>query len=167
MGGTFSTLAGKSCFNLARLNPDGTLDSTFQGWTSDWVGTVALQPDGKILVGGTFTLLNAQPRDYLGRLDAEGALDSGFNPGAGRSDDESPIVSSLLVQANGKILVGGYFTTLGGQPRTNLARLNGDGTLDSSFNPGANASVSSLAMQAARSWWEAISPPWADSLAPI
>ena len=55
---------------------------------------------------------------------------------------------SLAVQADGKILVGGYFTTLGGQTRNYIGRLNADGTLDTTFNPGASFSVYSLAVQA-------------------
>jgi hypothetical protein len=52
------------------------------------------------------------------------------------------------LQADGKILVGGGFTTLGGQSRTNIGRLNADGTPDTSFNPGADRAVFSLALQA-------------------
>ena len=65
-----------------------------------------------------------------------------FNPGA------SGPVYSFGVQADGKILVGGSFTTLGGQPRNRIGRLNADGTVDEGFNPGANSTVSSLAVQA-------------------
>ena len=68
---------------------------------------------------------------------------------------------SLAVQADGKILVGGFFTTLGGQPRNRIGRLNSDGTLDTAFNPGAEAHVYSLAVQAdGKIWWAAISPRW-------
>jgi uncharacterized delta-60 repeat protein len=52
------------------------------------------------------------------------------------------------LQADGKILVGGDFTTLGGQSRYYMGRLNADGSLDTSFNPGANNGVYSLALQA-------------------
>jgi uncharacterized delta-60 repeat protein len=68
-------------------------------------------------------------------------LDSGFNPGA---DD---VVYCLAEQPDGKILVGGNFTTLGGQARNCLGRLNSDGTLDTPFNPGASSSVYALAQQ--------------------
>jgi hypothetical protein len=57
---------------------------------------------------------------------------------------------ALAVQADGKILVGGSFNTLGGQPRYSLGRLNVDGTLDSSFNPGAGDTVTSLAARLKR-----------------
>src|SRR5207245_7065037 len=57
-------------------------------------------------------------------------------------------VYSLAVQADGKILAGGEFITLGGQSRNYIGRLHADGTLDASFNPGADNDVYSLAVQA-------------------
>src|SRR5260221_448751 len=73
---------------------------------------------------------------------AQSPLPDSFNPGA------NYFVYSLAVQADRKILVGGAFTTLGGQSRTNIGRLNADGTLDPSFNPGADGLVISVALQA-------------------
>ena len=148
VGGIFTTLGGQSRTNLARLNADGTLDSDFNP-DVDRVYSLAVQADGKVLVGGDFGTLDGQPRMNLARLNAAGTLDSGFNPGAGGS--YSSIVNSLALQADGKIVVGGSFTTLGGQPRTNIGRLNLDGTLDTGFNPGAGVAasgvVNSLAVQ--------------------
>ena len=77
---------------------------------------------------------------------AQSALD-GFNPGANN------IVETLAVQGDGKILVGGWFTTLGGggtgtTPRSRIGRLNPDSTTDDNFNPGANGKVNVLAVQA-------------------
>ena len=104
---------------------------------------MAVQSDGKILVGGVFNTLCGQSRRSLGRLNADGTLDTSFNPGGG------DIVYSLAVQADGKILVGGDFYRLCGQSRSHLGRLNADGTLDASFNPGADYDyVSSLVVQA-------------------
>ena len=65
-----------------------------------------------------------------------------FNPGANGT------VFSIVVQPDGKVVVGGSFTTLAGQSRARIGRLNVDGTLDASFNPGADSSVYSLLMQA-------------------
>jgi len=96
---------------------------------------LAVQADGKILVGGTFSALVGQVRSGLGRLNADGTLDYTFNPCAG---GDYPYVVSLGVQANGQILVGGTFTLLAGQERSSLGRLNADGTLDTAFNPGAS-----------------------------
>jgi uncharacterized delta-60 repeat protein len=148
VGGYIDTLGGQPCNYLGRLNADGTLDSTFNPGANDEVYSLAVQADGKILVGGYFSMLGGQPRKALGRLNPDGTVDSAFNPGADAGEEDWPSVSSLALQADGKILVGGYFTTLGGQPRNNLGRLNPDGTLDSTFNPGAGYYVHSLAVQA-------------------
>ena len=69
-------------------------------------------------------------------------LETAFNPGANGT------VNIALAQPDGKVLVGGGFTTLGGQVRNYLGRLNADGTVDTAFNPGADAPVSCLAVQA-------------------
>jgi uncharacterized delta-60 repeat protein len=149
VGGGFTTLGGQTRNYLGRLNSDGALDATFNpgagGGSYPSVRSLAVQADGKILVGGSFTTLSGQPRNYLGRLNSDGTVDTTFNPGAGGS---YAYVNSLAVQADGKIVVGGYFTTLGGQPRNYIGRLESDGTLDPTFNPGAGTSVSSLVVQA-------------------
>ena len=96
---------------IGRLNADGTLDTSFNPGARRLLSySLAVQADGKILVGGCFTTLGGQTRNYLGRLNADGTLDTGFNPGA-----DGSMCIRLAVQADGKILVGGCFTTLGGQ----------------------------------------------------
>ena len=105
---------------------------------------LAVQPDGKILVGGSFTILAGQTNEGLARLNADGTVDRGFFHGAGGA---TPWIYSLALQPDGKILVGGTFTTLGGQPCTNLGRLNLNGTLDNSFRPLVNGGVYALALQ--------------------
>ena len=80
-----------------------------------------MQADGKILVGGDFFGANSiggQTRNYIARLDATTGLADSFNPNA------NDIVCALAVQADGKILVGGVFTTIGGQTRNSIARLD-------------------------------------------
>lgn len=137
---------------IARFNPDGTLDTGFNPNANGAISTVALQPDGKILIGGTFTTLqpNGQganiTRQYIARLNADGTLDS-FDPEANSN------VNAIAVQADGKVVIGGYFTTL--QPNGSktilpfnyLARLNSDGTADTSYLPNPNAPVLGLSLQ--------------------
>jgi uncharacterized delta-60 repeat protein len=146
VGGKFTTLEYPwSSMNLGRLNADGSLDREFGARVEgrySCVFSLAVQADGKILVGGSFSALGGQPRANIARLNADGTVDGAFNPGANGS------VSCLALQADGKILVGGSFTELGGQPRSNIARLNPNGTLDNQFDPGANGTVSCLALQA-------------------
>jgi len=150
MGGQFGALGGQSRYCIGRLNADGTLDTSFNPGAGGLVYSLALQADGKILVGGGFTTLGGQSRSCIGRLNADGTVDTSFNPGAGGGP--GTCVYSLALQPDGKILVGGWFTTLGGQSRECLGRLNADGTVDTSFNPGEaglySALVLSLAVQA-------------------
>ena len=145
VGGNFPSIAGQTLGHIGRLYPDGTLDATFNPGADGGVYCFAVQADGKIVVGGKFTTLGGEPRNCIGRLSPEGAVDLSFDPGNGAGLDAGVI--SLIVQADGKILVGGSFSSLGGQPRTNLARLNADGSLDSTFNAGADQQLASLAIQ--------------------
>ena len=150
VGGDFTTLGGQAHTNLGRLKADGTLDSSFSPVATavsyPSVAALAVQRDGKILVGGHFTSLAGQPRTCIGRLTADGALDGAFNPLLGGVSD--PSLYSLAVQPDGKILVGGSFTTLNGQPRNHIGRLNADGGLDTTFNPGVSLSALCFAIQA-------------------
>jgi uncharacterized delta-60 repeat protein len=144
VGGGFAAVGAQGRNRIARLNADGALDPNFNPGADGGVRSLAVQADGKSLVGGDFTALGGQRRIGIGRLNAEGTLDASFNP----ASDPDSIVFSLAVQADGKILVGGIFSTLGGQSRANIGLLNADGTLDPSFNLGADYQVSSLAVQA-------------------
>jgi uncharacterized delta-60 repeat protein len=146
VAGDFTALGGQARSHVARLYPDGTLDPDFHPAANDIVNCVAVQPDGKILLGGLFTSLASQSRTNLGRLNADGSLDAGFNPGAAGLYSSS--VYSLALQSDGKILVGGYFATLAGQTCNHLGRLNANGSLDTTFNAGAGLTVLAVAVQA-------------------
>jgi uncharacterized delta-60 repeat protein len=149
LGGEFFMFGAQYNVYFDRLNADGTPDSQFDMASVDEPSSpppaaysLAMQADGKILLGGSFTAWWGQPCSYLARVNADGSLDTEFSPWA---DDW---VYCLAVQADGKILLGGQFATLNGQPRNCLGRLNADGSLDSQFNAGANTNVYSLALQA-------------------
>ncbi|HEY9173240.1 MAG TPA: hypothetical protein VI136_13225 [Verrucomicrobiae bacterium] len=127
---------------VGRLNADGTPDSTFHSPNADSGALcLAVQEDGKVLVGGGFTRLCGQTRNYIGRLKVDGSLDLEFDPSA----DE--FVFSIAVQPDGKLLVGGQFTTLGGQMRSHIGRLNVEGRVDQEFDPSTDAAVRCLAIQ--------------------
>ena len=140
----FGALLACTSLGLAALVRGQTSDD-FNPGADSYVFTMAIQPDGKILVGGVFTSLGGQARNRVGRLNSDGTLDPTFGPLAG--EGAFPYVYSFGVQRDGKILVGGDFTKLGGQARDHLGRLNSNGTLDGSFNPGAGLTVWSLVEQ--------------------
>ncbi|MEZ4802095.1 MAG: T9SS type A sorting domain-containing protein [Gelidibacter sp.] len=147
MGGRFSEFNGTDSNYIARLNANGTLDTSFQigSGPDDYVETMALQPDGKVIIGGYFENVNGVSRKGVARLNANGSLDTSFNPGSGTNAE----LYDLLLQPDGKILMAGYFTTFNGNTQNRLARLNADGSLDASFNIGSGASgeVYTLALQ--------------------
>jgi uncharacterized delta-60 repeat protein len=141
VGGELTSLGGQPRSHIGRLLPDGSLDSGFNPGADGVVYSLAVQPDGKILVGGSFSTLGGQTRNHIGRLNSDGSLDAGFNQG---TDGEA---LALALQADGKIIVAGNFNTLGGQARTNIGRLNTNGTVDSAFHPGADSVVVTVAVQ--------------------
>src|ERR1043165_6941806 len=126
------------------------LPDSFNPGADNNVRSLVVQADGKILVGGGFTTLAGQSGTNIdiGRLSSDGTLDQSFN--LGYSARHGSAAFSLAGQADGKILVGGNFSTLGGQSRDYMGRLNADGTLDTSFDPGVDYFVNSLAVQADR-----------------
>lgn len=139
---------------VARLNPDGTVDDSFNPNANSWVMNVTLQPDGKVLLGGIFTTLQpngaptASERNYIARVNPDGTLDTGFDPNANSN------VYGIALQGDGKVVLGGAFGTLqpNGAPsataRSYIARVNGDGTLDTAFDPRANSPVYCIVPQA-------------------
>ena len=117
---------------IARLNPNGAFDSTFNRITSNSNALkVAIQPDGKIMMAGSFSTINGVARNYITRFNADGSLDASFDTGMGPNLP----VYTIYVQPDGKILLAGAFSTINGISRSRLARLNADGTLDNGFNP--------------------------------
>jgi uncharacterized delta-60 repeat protein len=142
IGGNFTSVGGQTRNHLARLNADGTLDTTFANTNlSNPVRAVALQPDGKIIVGTVGLTLPAQTANQMFRFNADGTLDTSFNPNVNNG------VYAVTRQADGKIIIGGFFSNVNGQSRNNLARLNGDGTLDASFTLTPDAAVITEARQ--------------------
>jgi uncharacterized delta-60 repeat protein len=128
-GGWFSLASGTNR-NVARLNTDGTLDATFSADATDIVDALTLQPDGKSLIAGGFTTVNAMNRNHVARLNGNGSLDHSFNPGPGIDGS----VGAIVVQPDGKALVGGAFRTVKNVSSPTVARVNADGNGDSSFN---------------------------------
>ena len=155
VGGAFAQL-GDLAFsraNIGRLYPDGSLDASIFLLPNGSIFAVALQADGKILIGGRFSTIGETFRAGIARLHANGRIDQSFKVRA-LGDSPSSAVYAIAVQPDGKIVIGGEFSSVneldsGGVniPRNNIARINPNGTIDMSFNPGANGIVSSLSIQ--------------------
>ncbi len=132
VGGSFRTYNGAQRPQLTRLLPSGELDPAFDAGSGPdgQVWAVVVQPDERVLVGGAFTHIAGLPRSRIARLESTGGIDSTFNPGAGAD----ALVESIELQANGQILIAGPFGSYNGTPRTDVALLNADGSLDNTFN---------------------------------
>lgn len=111
---------------------DGLPDNSFSsgtGFNNDVIA-IALQSDGKILVGGSFTSYNGVNANRIIRLNANGTIDNTFNFGTGFNSS----VSDILVLPDGKIIVVGYFSTYKGLTKNKILKLNSDGSIDNSFS---------------------------------
>jgi len=149
IAGSFSTFNQVSRSRIARLNTDGSHDASFNPGTGASYGssiyTSDIQSDGKIIIGGDFTSFNGTAINRIARLNTDGSLDANFSPGSGANNN----VYSAVIQGDGKIIIGGSFTTFNSTSRNRIARLNSDGSLDTSFDPGTGASgtIRSVALQ--------------------
>ncbi|NJM80864.1 MAG: delta-60 repeat domain-containing protein [Flavobacterium sp.] len=147
IGGLFNTYNGVNTNRIARLNSDGSLDSSFTIGTgaNNTVLAIALQQNGKIIVGGAFTLFNGVSSNKIVRLNENGSIDTSFSTGIGFDFQ----VFSIQIQDDGKIIVGGTFSSYNGTNAKRIIRLNPDGSIDTSFNvgEGANISVNTISIQ--------------------
>ncbi len=121
--------------NIVRFNPNTTIDTTFNTHITDTIRApithdVKLLSSGEILISGDFTSFASQKHIRLAKLNSSGSLITSFNPSA----SSLGTVSVIKRQNDGKILIGGDFAYVNGIPRTGLARLNNDGSLDESFD---------------------------------
>lgn len=131
--GAFSLFDGVACGYIARLNADGTLDTSFNAGvgTNGPINTGLLTPAGVVL-GGNFTEYNGVPCNYVSRIAQDGSLDPSFLPSAGAND----VVNALLALPDGRLLLGGRFSTYDGAARSCITRIHSNGLLDASFDPG-------------------------------
>ncbi|MBV9658104.1 MAG: delta-60 repeat domain-containing protein [Verrucomicrobia bacterium] len=138
VAGTFTVLGKTRASKLIRLNADGTLDPSFSVSIDERALAVTVQRDGKVLVGGDFQTVNAQSRTNLARLLPDGSLDPDFLDAAGVMQSSPPglpptAVYAIRVQPDGRILVGGNFDMLNGEPHQYLGRLLANGVIDQTF----------------------------------
>ncbi|HEX8368884.1 MAG TPA: FG-GAP-like repeat-containing protein, partial [Pyrinomonadaceae bacterium] len=136
--GNFNTYNGQPVGGLIRLNADASLDTTFNNdllETGSVPTSITLQADGKILLQGSFTLTNGTTYiNKIVRLNGDGTIDSSFNYPYGGN------IFEVRIDAAGRILVSGFIPVPvnGGTVNKPVARLNENGTIDSSFDSQTN-----------------------------
>jgi len=150
IGGAFQFIEQHAIANIARLNSDGTLDATFDPATAadiGYVNSIAIQNDGKIIIGGFFFSSLGANQGYVTILNPNGSIDEDFDPALYL---DGP-VNVVLLQPDGQILLGGSFNVVDTLTRRSIARLHADGTLDMSFDAcvaaAADAGATGLALQ--------------------
>lgn len=131
VGGRFDDYINANCNRIIRLETNGSVNNIFGSniGFNNKVNVISNTLNNKILVGGDFTKYNGVSASKIIRLNNDGTIDGSFNTGTGFDN----MVNAITTQADGKILVGGNFTSYNGIPALYLTRLNSDGTIDSSF----------------------------------
>ncbi|MFY8214304.1 MAG: Kelch repeat-containing protein [Flavobacterium sp.] len=147
VGGDFTSFNSQTVNRLLRYNSDCTIDNNFNIGTGfdNSVTSVAIQTDGKIIVGGDFTSYNGTTKNKIVRLNSNGSIDTNFLIGIGFNNS----VKKIIVQPDGKILVGGYFTSYNGTTQNALVRLNANGSVDETFvsSLGSGSQTNDIALQ--------------------
>jgi uncharacterized delta-60 repeat protein len=133
--GSFTRYNERMANRIARLNSDGTVDSTFASGTgaNATIRTIYILADNKILIGGDFTSYDGKTVNRIARLNANGSLDTTFVTGTGANN----IVYAITVDAQGKIYVGGNFTVYNADSVYRIMRLNANGSRDAGFAMGS------------------------------
>jgi uncharacterized delta-60 repeat protein len=154
LGGSFNSIVGSASTasggRLARVLPNGQI-ATLPVAIGGNVRSMALQPDGKILIGGEFTTITPAgqspvTRNRIARLNADFTLDLTFDVGAGPA---SKVVSVIKVDSLGRIYAGGSFAAWGGRPTGNyLVRLRPNGSIDPAFSTPLNNYVNDVEIDA-------------------
>ena len=134
IGGNFTAFNGYNRHYVARLNSDGSVDTTFNPGlgANGQIWSIALESSGQIIIGGQFTSYNGTNVNQVARLNSDGSLDSTFNPGSGADG----IVYAVAVDSSQRVVIGGAFDNVEGTANGGVARLNVDGSLDTTFTPG-------------------------------
>src|SRR6266550_3730823 len=146
VAGRFTSFNGFAHNGICRLNANGSVDQTFVlGSGINTALALALQTDGRIIVGGQFSNVDLTPRFNLARLNNDGSVDLNFDPVNGPSGD----VNAIVIQPDGRIVIGGTFIGYNGFARGGIARVLGNGALDPSFDSGVGTggNVFALALQ--------------------
>ena len=146
VAGKFSTFRQVPKNDIVRLNPNGTIDTSFDSGigVDNSIYSVKIQQDGKILITGNFNSYNNNYKNCIARLNSDGSFDNTF---VGLGTNATAYVPSVSIQSDNKIIIAGGFTSYNNSPISYIARLNSDGSLDTSFLASLDSQVSTCAIQ--------------------
>lgn len=138
IGGNLQTFRGRVVSNLVQFNADYTLDTTFNYRsfrdTTGYISDVKALPNGKLVALGNFTSYNGTPCKNIALLNSNGVLDSlNSTLGSGFNNE----VTSMMLRPDGKLILGGTFTSYNGVNVPKLIRVYPNGNLDTTFRPDA------------------------------
>src|SRR5437588_3820425 len=146
VAGRFTSFNGSTHNRVCRLNANGSVDQTFGlgNGINNAALALALQSDGRIIVGGQFSQIDLTQRFHLALLHTDGSVDLSFDPGNGPNGD----VNAIVIQSDGRIVIGGTFIGYDGFARGGVARVLGNGVLDPTFDSsvGTGGNVFALAL---------------------
>ena len=143
--GSFGHVNGVARKNIARLHSDGSFDGLFNPGayvTDGTINAAAVQLDGSVIIAGSFTTNSPVSRQYIARVSDDGTLDPTFNAGYIGGVGGGVSIYAIASQLDGKLIVGGTFSSINGYSRLGIARLNTNGAVDTTFVPGTAAGTS-------------------------
>ena len=149
VGGIFTNYSGVGVNRLVRLKPDGFIDTTFNigtGFPSGGINDIAIQSDGKVVLVGGFSAFTGTSVGKIIRLNNDGSRDTGFQITSGFTGAIGAFnPTNVLVDTNGKILVGGQMTGFSTTTIGRFIRLNSDGSMDTAFQANVGTGFNSFA----------------------
>ena len=115
------------------FNPGLIYEKTSFPYTN--VERIFVQADGKVLIAGRFSAVGKIGTNSIARLNADGTVDPTFHAPPVSFGSSAPMILAVAAQSDGKVIIGGNLASVSGQSRAGIARLNADGSLDTTFNP--------------------------------
>mgnify|MGYP002700352293 CR=1 FL=1 len=144
VGGNFNSYNGYGgAVDLARINPNGTPDTSVNIFGNGAVYSLSIQNDGKIIVVGQFNSLSGTGRNNIARLNINGSIDGSFNYSGGTNG----VLYDSQIQDDGKIIIAGNFNNYSGYGSSGMQRINSNGTPDTSFNTNIGGYLNSVSIQ--------------------
>lgn len=128
--GNFTKFNGVSKSRIVRLNPDCSIDDSFQGSANREIFKVLVLNDGSFFMIGDFSQAGGSNRTRIAKFQPNGQTDQTFNAFSSANDR----IYDFEILPDGKLLVAGGFTQFNSQNKSRIVRLQSNGLLDQTFN---------------------------------